>query len=144
MDETRRNFMKGAVTGGALLALGIPPINSAMAAQPQSNTIRSFHLLLGNTGLDNVFADGVRAAYAAYSRFASLTGSAPAELSTVTLKRGVLAEPGRMAELLNQSQATRWIAILDDASAAVFVELARGANARLLSLGLHAASTEAA
>jgi hypothetical protein len=94
--------------------------------------------------LDNVFADGVRAAYAAYSRFASLTGSAPAELSTVTLKRGVLAEPGRMAELLNQSQDTRWIAILDDASAAVFVELARGANAQLLSLGLHAASTEAA
>ncbi|HET7062008.1 MAG TPA: twin-arginine translocation signal domain-containing protein, partial [Nitrosospira sp.] len=144
MDETRRNFMKGAVTGGALLALGIPPINPASAAEPLSNTTRSFRLLLGNTQFDKIFADGARVAYSAYSRYASLTGSPPPQLSTVTLKGGLLAEPGRMAELLNQSRDVRWIAIMDDASAAVFVELARGANACLLSLGLHSASAEAA
>lgn len=144
MDETRRNFMKGAVTGGALLALGIPAIKPASAAEPLSNTTRSFRLLLGNTQFDNVFADGARVAYAAYSRYASLSGSPPPQFSTVTLKDGLLAEPDRMAELLNQSRNVRWIAIMDDASAAVFVELARGANACLLSLGLHSASTEAA
>jgi hypothetical protein len=144
MDETRRNFMKGAVTGGALLALGIPAINPASAAEPLSNTTRSFRLLLGNTLFDNIFANGARVAYAAYSRYASLTGSSPPELSMVILKNGLLAEPGRMTELLNQSRDVRWIAIMDDASAAVFVELARGANACLLSLGLHSASAEAA
>jgi len=143
MDKTRRNLMKGAVTGGALLALGIPAINPAFATQPLPNTIGSFRLLLGNTGFDNVFAEGAHVAYAAYSRYASLTGSSPAELSTLTLKGGLLAEPGRMAKLLDQSPDVRWIGIMDDASAAVFVELARAANARLLSLGLHAASAEA-
>ena len=58
-------------------------------------------------------------------------------LHTVKLK-GLMADPGRVVELLKQSRGMRWIAVMDDASGAVFQELARSAGGRLISQGNHA------
>ena len=44
MDVNRRNLMKGVLTGGTLLALGIPP--GAFASAPAGRAGR-FGLLLG-------------------------------------------------------------------------------------------------
>jgi hypothetical protein len=91
-------------------------------------------LLLGGTGADDVFAYGARAACARMT----FDG-----VETVKLKGGLLTDADRMVKLLEQFRGTRWIAIMDDASAVIFLELARTADVRLLSMGTHACSTDA-
>jgi len=62
MDVNRRNLMKGVLTSGTLLALGIPP--GAFASAPAGRAGR-FGLLLGNTPVDAEFAAGIRTATSA-------------------------------------------------------------------------------
>ena len=63
-------------------------------------------------------------------------------LEVLKRKGGLLSDPGQMGELLERSRGTRWIAVLDDASAAVFQELVRSAASGLLSRGSHACSED--
>jgi hypothetical protein len=145
MDINRRNLMKGVLTGGALLALGIPP--GTFASAPAGRAGR-FGLLLGNTPLDAEFAAGIRTAYAANARYmatesGAATGAGAAGLDApqvVKLTGGLLNDYERAAGLLEKSRDTRWIAVMDDGSAAIFMELARNAGARLILLGSHASS----
>ena len=130
MEIDRRSLMKGMLAGGALLAFGSPAW--AMAEQPARRP-KQCVLLLGGTSADERFADGARAACA------GLTDEGP---QTVQLKGGLLGGTDRIAALLKESRGTRWIAIMDDASAVIFLELARPAGVRLLSMGTHACSTE--
>ncbi|WP_151898902.1 hypothetical protein [Nitrosospira lacus] len=136
MDVNRRNLMKGVLTGGTLLALGIPP--GAFAGPPPGRAGR-FGLLLGNTPMDAAFAAGIRTAYAAHANRAA--GAGPA-LRVVKLKGGLLNDYEMVGGLLEKSRDTRWIAVMDDGSAAVFTELARNAGARLILLGSHASSND--
>ncbi|WP_447987108.1 hypothetical protein [Nitrospira sp. Nam74] len=130
MEIGRRSLMKGMLAGGALLALGTPPW--AFADQP-SRRPRHCLLLLGDTRPDHMFESGARGACA---------GMAYKDMETVKLKGGLLAGTDRMIKLLEQSRGARWIAVMDDAGAAIFLELARTAGARLISMGMHACSMD--
>ncbi len=132
MDVDRRSLMKGMLAGGALLALGTPPWS--FAEQPARRPNPSV-LLLGGTGADEAFERGAQAACA---------GMTDEGLQIVKLKGGLLADTDRVVKLLEQSRDARWIAVMDDTSAVIFLELARTAGVRLLSMGTHACSSDAA
>ena len=132
MEIDRRSLMKGMLASGALLALGTPLWT--LAASPAR---RADHcvLLLGGTSADDAFESGARAAVA---------GMTDARLQTETLKGGLLASTDGVSQLLEQSRGARWITVMDDASAIIFLELARMADVRLLSMGAHAYSRDSA
>jgi hypothetical protein len=138
MDVNRRNLMKGVLTGGTLLALGIPP--GAFASAPVGRAER-FGLLLGNTGVDAAFAAGFNMAvqYAARGSGAAAAGTGGAP-EVIKLKGGLLNDYEIVTRLLEKSRNTRWIAVMDDGSAAIFTELVRNASGRLILLGSHASS----
>ncbi len=130
MEIDRRNLMKGLLAGGALLALGTP--SWAFADEPAKKAKRCL-LFLGGANVDGRFANGVRAACAE-------TGYDG--LETMKVDGGLLSDPGKLVALLEQTKGARWIAVMDDASAAVFQELARTAGGRLLSVGSHASAKD--
>jgi hypothetical protein len=126
MEIDRRSLMKGLLAGGALLALGTPPWT--FADQPVRKAKRCL-LFLGDSGVDQAFEKGVRAACAEMGYDG---------LETVKVGGGLLSDPDKLISLLEQTNGARWVAVMDDASAAVFQELARTAGGRLLSIGSHA------
>ncbi|MGA6827509.1 twin-arginine translocation signal domain-containing protein [Nitrospira sp. NS4] len=130
MEIDRRSLMKGLLAGGALLALGTPPW--AFADSPTRKPRRCL-LFLGGNNVDDLFEKGVRAACVEMGYDG---------LQTVKVNGGLLSDPGKMATLLEQSGGARWIAVMDDASAAVFQELARTTGGRLLSVGSHVSGSE--
>jgi hypothetical protein len=130
MEVDRRTLMKGMLAGVALSAFGFPPWT---LGNPPARRPRHCLLLLGGTGADDMFANGARAA---------CSGRTYDGLQMVTMKGGLLASTDRMVNLLAQTRGARWIAVMDDASAAIFLELARTAGVRLLSMGTHACSTD--
>lgn len=132
MEVDRRGLMKGLLANGALLALGVP--SWAFADQPVRRPSRCL-LVLGDTGADEAFAKGARAACA---------GLTYEGLRTVKLDGGPLIGMDRMVTLLDQSRGARMIAVMDDASAVIFLELARAAGVRLLSMGTHVCSADSA
>lgn len=139
MDETRRNLIKGMFTSGALLALGIPSITSAASInQPNTGKIRHCQLLLlgNNTPINEAFISGANAAWGTY------TDNRQGMLPIVKLRNELLTNPFKVAELLQQSHPVRWIAMMDNASAAIFNELIRNIEGHLLSLGLHTFSSD--
>ena len=141
MDVNRRNLMKGILAGGTLATFGIPRLTTA-GMGPGSDTVktRACTLLLGNTPVDDAFANGVSAAYSVSSAAVSNTSAQPATLEVVKLKSGLLVKVRQVSELLATSRGMRWVAVMDDASAAVFTEIVRTAGGRLLSRGTHVSS----
>ncbi|MCC7091601.1 MAG: hypothetical protein IT524_06560 [Nitrosomonas sp.] len=136
MDETRRSFIKGMLTGGTLLALGIPTITQAMSInQTLSSNTQNCQLLLGNTPIDEAFAKGAQTACSRYINYRQ--GTLPA----FKLEDELLTNPLRIVDLLTQSRNMRWIAVMDYANAAIFTELVRNFEGRLLSLGSHMSSS---
>jgi hypothetical protein len=159
MDVYRRNLMKGALAGSTLLTLGIPPIATAAASAGKPRKLR---LLLGSGAADAEFAAGARTAFAANARRAATVhdaathdatahgattirdaGSIQRGLEVIKLQDGLLNEYEKVAHLLETFRDARWIAVMDDGSAAVFTELVRNAGGSLVSLGSHASSGEA-
>ncbi|UJO99558.1 MAG: hypothetical protein LZF64_10180 [Nitrosomonas sp.] len=133
MDETRRSFIKGMLTGGTLLVFGIPTATEALStSQTPSGNMRNCHLLLGNTPIDEAFAKGAQAACTRFSSF-NQEGTLPA----FQLADELLTNPLRIIDLLTQSRNMRWIAVMDHASAAIFTELVRNSERHLLALGSH-------
>lgn len=130
MEIDRRSLMKGMLAGGALLALGTP--SWTFASWPARKP-KHYVLLLGGTSVDEVFEKGVRAA---------CDGMSNNDLQSVKLKGGLLAHMEGLSKLLEQSRGARWIAVMDDASAMIFLELVRTANVRLLSMGTHVCSSD--
>ena len=130
MEVDRRSLMKGMLAGGALLALGTPPWTFAASPVRKAG---GHGLLLAGGPADEAFARGARAACAAM---------ASESLHRVKLKDGLLVGSDKIARLLERSRGTRWVAVLDDAGAVIFLELARTAGARMLSIGMHACSTD--
>ena len=130
MEIDRRSLMKGVLASGALLALGTHPW--AFANQPARRP-KQCMLVLSGAGADEAFARGAQAACAAITY---------AGFRTAQLKGGLFTDMDRMVNLLDQSKGARMIAILDDASAVIFLELARPAGVRMLSMGTHACSTD--
>lgn len=141
MDANRRNLMKGILAGGTLATLGMPRFTAAgiMPTRDRIKT-RNCTLLLGNTRVDDAFAKGVSAAHSIRPTSPGAASAQPAALEVVKLKGGLLIEARRVSELLAISRDMRWIAVMDDASAAVFTEIVRAAGGRLLSRGTHASS----
>ena len=130
MDVDRRSLMKGILAGGAVLAFGVP---RWARAESSSRPGERCALLLGNSEVDAAFERGARVV-------TDRIGVAP--LAIVRLERGLLAAPGALIDQIAHSRGARWIAVLDDASAAVFQELVRCADAQLLSRGTHASSED--
>ncbi|MCS6302923.1 MAG: hypothetical protein H8K07_04570 [Nitrospira sp.] len=130
MEVDRRSLMKGVLAGGAFLALGVPSWAFADRSPQKS---KQCVLLLGGTSADGLFKSGARAACA---------DMAYEGLRTVQLKEGVLTGTDTITGLLNQSRGARWITVLDDAGAVIFLELARSVGVRMLSMGVHACSTD--
>ena len=137
MDVNRRNLMKGVLTGGTLLALGVPP--GAFASAPAGRAER-FGLLLGNTSVDVAFAAGFRTAAQYAARGSGVAVSMKDSPEVIKLKGGLLNDYKIVARLLEKSLNTRWVAIMDDGSAAIFTELVRNASGKLISLGSHASA----
>ncbi|MDL1890724.1 hypothetical protein FBQ96_14325, partial [Nitrospirales bacterium NOB] len=132
MNIDRRSLMKGLLAGGALLTLGVPPWTFADQATRKP---RQCLLLLGDSEVDDAFAGGVRAA---------CVGLEYDGLRIVKVTGGLLSDANKMDLLLERFKEARWIAVMDDASAAVFQELARAAGGRLLSVGSHVGSEDGA
>jgi len=132
MEIDRRSLMKGLLASGALLALGTPlwTFAGSPARKPKHCV-----LLLGGTSADEMFENGARAACA---------GMTDEGLQTKKLRGGLLASTDGVSKLLEQSRGARWIAVMDDASAVIFLDLARMANVQLLSMGTHAYSRDSA
>jgi len=130
MEVDRRTLMKGMLASGALLALGVP--SWAFADQPPRRPKHCL-LVLSGTGADEAFARGTQAACAAMTY---------EQIRTVHLKGGLFTGIDQLVHLLDQSRGARLIAILDDANAVIFLELARPAGVRMLSMGTHACSTD--
>ncbi|MEX5219561.1 MAG: hypothetical protein NW701_17160 [Nitrospira sp.] len=130
MDIDRRSLMKGMLASGALMALGSPPW--AFANQPAPRPGRCV-LLLNGAKVDDSFERGARAACG---------GMAFEGLDIVRLKDGLLSGTQNIARAMERSREARWIAVMDDAGAIIFLELARAAGARMLSMGMHACSTD--
>ncbi|MDE2387643.1 MAG: hypothetical protein KGN35_00930 [Betaproteobacteria bacterium] len=138
MDEKRRILIKGMLTGGTLLAFGIPTIAQAASTNPvRSDSARNCHLLLGNAPISEAFATGAQAACAHYGH------SGQGALATSQLGDELLINPQYIADLLTQSRNMRWVAVMDYAHAAIFTELVRNADGRLLALGSHASASNA-
>ncbi|MBL8496418.1 hypothetical protein ABF87_04925 [Nitrosomonas sp. JL21] len=138
MDETRRNLIKGMLSGGTLLALGIPGITQAASATPiLPDNARNCHLLLGNTLIGEAFATGARAACAHCGH------PGQDELATFQLGDELLINPRRIADFLARSHHMRWVAVMDYAHAAIFTELVRNADGHLLALGSHTSISNA-
>lgn len=130
MEIDRRTLIKGIMAGGALFALGVPPwVESVSAVEGPKHVV----LLLGGTWADEIFATGASAA---------CTGLPKGGFQIVNLAGGLLSGMGRIDILIRQSRGARWIGVLDDASAMIFVELARTAGVKLLSMGMHAGSKD--
>lgn len=132
MEVDRRTLMKGALAGGALLALGVPA--RTFAASPPSS-LKSCLLFLGGTLVDDAFERGASAACAE---------AGGAELRRMKLQGGLCAHPDHMLALLEASRDVRWISVMDDADAAIFQELARTTGVRLLSRGSHSCTEDGA
>lgn len=132
MEVDRRSLMKGMLASGALLALGVP--SWALIDQPLRRP-KHCMLVLSGASADETFARGAQAACAAMTHEG---------FRTVHLKSGLFTGTDQMVNLLDQSRGTRMIAILDDASAVIFLELARPAGVRMLSMGTHACSIDGA
>jgi hypothetical protein len=128
VDVDRRSVVKGMAAGGALLWFGAPGWSLAGGS---GGGPERFALLLAHGDADAAFAGGARTV---------LTRAGCRELEVVEAKGGPLADPGALAARMERSRGTRWIAVLDDAGAAIFQELVRGAGGRLLARGHHAAS----
>jgi hypothetical protein len=122
--------MKGMLAGGALLALGTPPWTFAGSPVRKAG---QYGLLLGGSRADEAFTRGVRAACA---------GMAYTDMQTVKLKGGLTAGIDEVSKFLTETRGTRWIAVMDDAGAAIFLELARTLGAGMLAMGMHACSTD--
>ena len=130
MEIDRRSLMKGMLASGALLALGVP--SWAFVDQPPRRPKHCL-LVLNGTCADEAFVRGAKVACTAMTH---------EELRTVHLQGGLFTDMDQMVNLLKQSRGARIIAILEDASAVIFLELARPAGVRMLSMGTHACSTE--
>lgn len=136
MDETRRSLIKGMLTGGTLLAFGIPTVTQAVPiSQTLSGSTRNCQLLLGNTPIDEAFARGAQAACTRYIHYRQ--GTLPA----FKLEDELLTNPLHIVDLLTQSRNMRWIAVMNHGSAAIFTELVRNFEGHLLSLGSHISSS---
>jgi hypothetical protein len=125
MDVDRRSVVKGIAVGGALLACGAPRWALAGASGPDG---RPCALLLGHADASPAFARGARAV---------LERAGCPELALGTSPGAPLGAAGALSERMARSRATRWIAVLDDAGAAIFQELVRSAEGRLLARGHH-------
>ena len=132
MDIDRRSLMKGMLASGALVALGTPPWSFAESPVRKAG---QYGLLLGGSPADENFARGARAASAAMTY---------GELPSVVFKDGLLAGEDEAVNLLERSKGTRWITVMDDAAAMIFLELTRAAGARMLSMGMHACTADGA
>lgn len=136
MDKTRRSLIKGMFTGGSLLAFGIPTVTQAISnSQTHPGSSQKCQLLLGNTPIDEAFSRGAQAACSRYINYRQ--GALP----TFTLEDELLINPLRIVDLLMQSRNMRWIAVMDHGNAAIFTELVRNFEGRLLSLGSHSSSS---
>lgn len=130
MDETRRNFIKGMLAGGTLLASGVPAITRAASAGSFFNGTRHCRLLSGNTAVAESFVKGAQSAYFG-------CGGLHGALPVFRLESGRSTSFLHLADLLMQSRNTRWIAIMDHADAALFTELLRDSAGHLLASGAH-------
>jgi hypothetical protein len=125
MGVDRRTLVKGLVAGGALLAWG--PARFASAEAPAREP--RFTLLLGHPDADAAFERGARSV-AERAR----CGAFEIVRSEAAPMRALRALTDRMA----RARGTRWIAVLDDGSAAIFQEQVRSMDGRLLARGSHA------
>ncbi|HNP52321.1 MAG TPA: hypothetical protein PKJ85_11070 [Nitrosomonas nitrosa] len=135
MNKTRRRLIKGMFTSGTLLAFGIPVATQAASTkQTFLDDMRNCQLLLGNTLVDEAFASGAQTAFFYHANYRQ--GTLPA----FKLENELLTNPLHVVDLLAQSRNMRWITVMDHGSAAIFTELVRNLDGRLMSLGSHISS----
>ena len=123
--------MKGLLAGDALLDFGVPPW--AFADSSIRRPTQCLLLLEGTSGEDALFARGVQAACASIGY-----------QGVRAMRLGERLDPDIMERCFQASRGSRCLALMDHASAVRFVEVARTAGVRLLSMGRHASSRESA
>ena len=122
MTVDRRFVLKGMVLGGAaglVLSRSVPVLGSVPPAQ---GDIRPTLALVGSGAAESAFLQGAAAAAGPHLRVRQLERSLD---SMLDFERRLRTEPMRL------------IGLLDDASAALLLDLARSAGARVQWLGQH-------
>lgn len=133
MSTDRRSILKGLAAAG-LVMVGMPwaPAASAQNAQAAglAGALPDVTALVSGSALDAAFMAGVRQA---------VNAPAGQALSAQALKGLDAATFARLNKLLNDDKATMLVGLIDDASAAIVLDLVRSAGGRVLSMEHHRA-----
>ena len=139
MTTDRRSILKGLAAAG-LVMVGMPwaqatSAQNAQAAGLAGGALPDVTSLVSGSMLDAAFMAGVRQA---------VNASAGQSLSAQPLKGLDAATFASLNKLLNDDKATLLVGLIDDASAAIVLELVRSAGGRVLSMAHHRAGQDSA
>lgn len=130
MSTDRRSILKG-LAGAGLMMVGMPWAQAAAPgaqAAVAAGTLPGVTSLVSGSALDAAFLAGVRQ---------GVNAPAGQTLSAQPLKSLDAATFGQLNKLLNDNHATLLVGLIDDASAAIVIDLVRSAGGRVLSVQHH-------
>lgn len=132
MSTDRRSVLKGLAAVG-LVMVGMPwaqatPKPDTQGNVPGSAALPSVTSLVSGSALDAAFMAGVRQA---------VNAPAGQTLSAQALQGLDAATFASLNRLLNDDKSTLLVGLIDDASAAIVLELVRSAGGRVLSMEHH-------
>ena len=131
MSTDRRSILKGLAAAGLMMTnLSWAQASAPQAAAAADAALADVTALVSGSALDAAFMAGVRQ---------SVNAPAGQALSAAPLQSLDAATFARLNQLLNDDSATLLIGLIDDASAAIVLELVRSAGGRVLSVQHHRA-----
>lgn len=136
MHTDRRSVLKGlAAAGLAMVAMPWAQATSAPGIRDAASAGARVSALVSGSALDAAFLAGVQQ---------GVNAPAGQSLSTQPLKGLDAATFGQLNQLLNDGSETLLVGLIDDASAAIVIDLVRSAGGRVLSLQHHRADNSSA
>lgn len=132
MSTDRRSILKGLAAAG-LMMVGMPWAQATSAPGAQTagltgNALPGVTSLVSGSALDAAFLAGVQQ---------GVNAPAGQTLSAQPLQGLDAATFGQLNKLLSDGNDTLLVGLIDDASAAIVIELVRSAGGRVLSLQHH-------
>ena len=139
MSTDRRSILKGLAAAG-LVIVGMPWAQASSAQNAQvaglaGRALPDVTSLVSGSALDAAFMAGVRQA---------VNAPAGQTLSVQPLQGLDAATFASLNKLLNDDNVTLLVGLIDDASAAIVLELVRSAGGRVLSMEHHRAGQDSA
>lgn len=135
MRTDRRSILKGLAAAGLAMATLPWAQASVPVAGAAATALTHVTALVSGSALDAAFMAGVRQA---------VNAPAGQTLSAQPLNGLDSAAFGQLGKLLNDGRDTLLVALIDDASAAIVLELVRSAGGRVLSMQHHRSGQDGA